>query len=148
MSSTRLILLCSTAAALLMACAAPAVKAPPPSASPEAKVAAPAAFAAPPPPATPQQAQKLAVAAADSITAGARDTLACPKDGRWRPCSLADRLQRAGLVPHVRPDTARLPFLTPAGQVWTVARAELVNSVGTRTVSPTPRPVRPARGRA
>jgi hypothetical protein len=66
-----------------------------------------------------------AVAAADSITAAARDTLACPKDGRWRPCSLADRLQRAGLVPHVRPDTARLPFLTPAGQVWTVARAEL-----------------------
>ena len=70
MSSTRLILLCSTAAALLMACAAPAVKAPPPSASPEAKVAAPAAFAAPPPPATPQQAQKLAVAAADLLETG------------------------------------------------------------------------------
>ncbi|WP_275829594.1 hypothetical protein [Roseisolibacter sp. H3M3-2] len=66
-----------------------------------------------------------AIATADSITAAARDTLACPKDGRWRPCSIADRLQRAGLVPHGGQDTTRLPFLTPRGTVWTVARAEL-----------------------
>jgi hypothetical protein len=66
-----------------------------------------------------------AVAAADSITATARDTLACPKDGRWRPCSVADRLQRAGLVPRAGADTTRLPFLTPPGQVWRVAQAEL-----------------------
>ncbi len=64
-------------------------------------------------------------AGADSIAASARDSTACPKDGTWRPCAIADRLERAGLVPHVAPDTARLPFLTPAGQVWTVSRAEL-----------------------
>jgi hypothetical protein len=66
-----------------------------------------------------------AVAGADSVAAAARDTTACPKDGRWRPCGIEDRLKRAGLVPHVRPDSARLPFLTPVGQVWTVAKAEL-----------------------
>ena len=63
--------------------------------------------------------------AADSAAAAARDTTACPKDGRWRPCGIEDRLKRAGLVPHVRPDTTRLPFLTPVGRVWTVSKAEL-----------------------
>ncbi len=66
-----------------------------------------------------------AVAGADSVAAAGRDTTACPKDGRWRPCGIEDRLKRAGLVPHVRPDTTRLPFLTPVGQVWTVSKAEL-----------------------
>ena len=66
-----------------------------------------------------------AVAGADSAAAAARDSTACPKDGQWRPCGIEDRLKRAGLVPHVRPDTARLPFLTPAGRVWTVSKAEL-----------------------
>ena len=70
MHPTRLILLCAAAAALLIACAAPAVKAPPPNASPEAKAEAPAAPAVLPPPATPQQAQKLAVAAADLLETG------------------------------------------------------------------------------
>jgi hypothetical protein len=66
-----------------------------------------------------------AVAGADSVAAAGRDTTVCPKDGRWHPCGIEDRLKRAGLVPHVRPDTARLPFLTPVGQVWTVSKAEL-----------------------
>ncbi len=70
MSSTRLILLCSSAAALLIGCAAPAVKAPDPSISTEPKVEASAAPAALPPPATPQQAQKLAIMAADLLEAG------------------------------------------------------------------------------
>jgi hypothetical protein len=64
-----------------------------------------------------------AVAGADARAAG--DSAACPKDGRWRACSVAERLRRAGLVPHAGPDTATLPFLTPKGQVWTVSRAEL-----------------------
>jgi tetratricopeptide (TPR) repeat protein len=69
MFSTRLILMCSMAA-LLGACAAPAIKAPPPSVAPESvKVEAPAA---PPalPPSSPQQAQKLAIAAADLLENG------------------------------------------------------------------------------
>ena len=72
MLSTRLILLCSMAT-LLGACAAPAVKAPPPSTAPEPKVEAPAAPAALPPPSTPQQAQKLAIAAADLLETGNED---------------------------------------------------------------------------
>jgi len=70
MFSTRLILLCSSAIALLVACGAPAVKAPAPSIAPEPKVEAPAAPAAPPPPSSPQQAQKLAIAAADLLENG------------------------------------------------------------------------------
>ena len=70
MLSTRLILLCSSAAALMVACAAPAVKAPPASIAPEPKVEAPAAPPGPPPPSTPQQAQKLAIAAADLLETG------------------------------------------------------------------------------
>lgn len=69
MFSTRLILLCSVAT-LLGACAAPASKAPPPSAAPEPTVETPAAPVALPPPATPQQAQKLAIAAADLLETG------------------------------------------------------------------------------
>ena len=72
MLSTRLILLCSSAA-LLVACAAPPVKAPAPSVAPEPKVEAPAAPAALPPPSTPQQAQKLAIAAADLLETGNED---------------------------------------------------------------------------
>ncbi len=72
MLSTRLILLCSSAA-LLVACAAPAVKAPAPSVAPEPKVEVPAALAALPPPSTPQQAQKLAIAAADLLETGNED---------------------------------------------------------------------------
>lgn len=70
MFSTRLNLLCSSAAALLVACAAPAVKAPAHSTAAEPKVEASAAPAAPPPPSTPQQAQKLAIAAADLLETG------------------------------------------------------------------------------
>jgi hypothetical protein len=38
---------------------------------------------------------------------------ACPRDGRWRPCSVQARLDQAGLVP--RPDSApapRTPFFS------------------------------------
>jgi tetratricopeptide (TPR) repeat protein len=72
MLSTRLILICSSAA-LLVACAAPAVKAPAPSVAPEPKVEAPVAPPALPPPSTPQQAQKLAIAAADLLETGNED---------------------------------------------------------------------------
>lgn len=53
------------------------------------------------------------------------DSATCPKDGRWRHCSVADRLRRAGLVPHRRPGVARLPFLSVGGAVYDVSRAEV-----------------------
>ena len=53
------------------------------------------------------------------------DSAACPSDGRWRPCSVVERLERAGLVPAPRPDTLRVPFLTPPGVGWEVARVQL-----------------------
>ncbi len=45
---------------------------------------------------------------------------ACPHDGRWRPCSVVERLEQSGLVPRV--DTGgpapRVPFLgVPATRV-------------------------------
>jgi tetratricopeptide (TPR) repeat protein len=70
MFSKRLILLCASAT-LLGACAVPTVKSPPPSAPPEpVKVEAPPAPPVLQPPSTPQQAQKLAMAAADLLETG------------------------------------------------------------------------------
>lgn len=69
MFSTRLILLCATAA-LLAACAPTPVRPPPGSAPEPVKAEPPPTPAAPPPPATPQQAQKLAIAAADLLETG------------------------------------------------------------------------------
>lgn len=43
----------------------------------------------------------------------------CPHDGRWRVCSLLDRLDKAGLVPRVDSSAPpeRLPFLHAPGTV-------------------------------
>jgi hypothetical protein len=71
------------------------------------------------------RADSAAIAAAVAPAAPSRDLLDCPKDGRWRACSLTKRLQDAGLVPHQLPDTARIPFLTPAGSTWSVSKVEL-----------------------
>lgn len=64
------------------------------------------------------EAAKPAVAAA--TTDPRPDVLAagdsCADDGRWKPCTLADRVERAGLVlKPVETDTTRVPFLTPIG---------------------------------
>ena len=53
------------------------------------------------------------------------DSANCPSDGRWRQCSVVKRLRNAGLVPHRRPDLARLPFLTTPGAVYDVHQVEL-----------------------
>lgn len=66
-----------------------------------------------------------AVAVGAGTAAAPDDSAACPKDGRWRACSVVERLERAGLVPVVRPDTLRVPFLTPPGAGWDVARVRL-----------------------
>lgn len=51
----------------------------------------------------------------------------CPHDGRWRTCSLVDRLDKAGLVPQV--DTTappeRLPFFHAPGTVVHLGLGEL-----------------------
>jgi hypothetical protein len=69
-----------------------------------------------------QGAQSSADAAASGASA---DSAACPKDGRWRTCSVVERLERAGLVPLARTDTLRVAFLTPPGAGWDVARVQL-----------------------
>lgn len=64
---------------------------------------------------------EVAKPAAPAVAADPRpDVLApgdtCPNDGRWKPCTLTDRIERAGLV--LKPsetDTTRVPFLSPAG---------------------------------
>jgi hypothetical protein len=53
------------------------------------------------------------------------DSASCPADGRWRQCSVVRRLRDAGLVPHRRPELARLPFLSAPGAVYDVHQVEL-----------------------
>ncbi|MBU6365146.1 MAG: hypothetical protein KJT01_02940 [Gemmatimonadetes bacterium] len=40
---------------------------------------------------------------------------ACPRDGRWRPCSLEDRINKAGLAFKPAGDSARVPYLAVPG---------------------------------
>jgi hypothetical protein len=55
-----------------------------------------------------------AVAAADT----------CPKVGAWRPCSVRDRLERAGLAP-IQRDSVRPPYLSVPGAVYGVGAGQL-----------------------
>ncbi len=52
---------------------------------------------------------------------------ACPHDGRWRLCSVVDRLDKAGLVPRVDSSAPpeRLPFLHAPGRVIRLGVGEL-----------------------
>ena len=49
---------------------------------------------------------------------------ACPGTGHWEPCTVFDRLERAGLAPQ-RGDSLRLPFLTVDGQTWRLGAATI-----------------------
>jgi hypothetical protein len=40
---------------------------------------------------------------------------ACPRDGRWRPCSLEDRINKAGLAFKPGGDSLRVPYLATPG---------------------------------
>lgn len=73
--------------------------------APGAGAAAPAAPAAP-------------IARLDAAVEG--DSAACPTDGVWRHCSVAERLRKAGLVPHRRAGTTTLPFLSTPGVIYDV----------------------------
>jgi len=48
----------------------------------------------------------------------------CPGTGHWEPCTIFDRLERAGLAPQ-RGDTVQLPFLRVAGQTWRLGAATI-----------------------
>lgn len=48
----------------------------------------------------------------------------CPGTGHWEPCTVFDRLERAGLAPQ-RGDTVRYPFLQVAGQTWRLGTATI-----------------------
>lgn len=61
----------------------------------------------------------VAPAATTSGDSGAPGAPACPHDGRWRACSVAERLEQSGLVPHR--DTAPplpVPFLSAPDTVF------------------------------
>jgi hypothetical protein len=62
-------------------------------------------------------------AAAAPLTPG--DSTNCPEDGRWRLCSVVDRLQDAGLVPQKQDEPARHPFFSVPGTAYKVARGDL-----------------------
>jgi hypothetical protein len=62
---------------------------------------------------------------ASPATAPAAADSACPATGRWAPCSLVKRLERAGLAPQALPDTVRDPALSVPGSAFTLGNAEL-----------------------
>lgn len=49
----------------------------------------------------------------------------CVLSGNWRLCSVQDRLERAGLVPRLRPDTIRHAFMSVPGQLLLLGESEL-----------------------
>jgi hypothetical protein len=50
----------------------------------------------------------------------------CPRDGRWKPCDLLDRLVRAGVAPKALDDTMRVPYLPPPGVRYQIGRSALL----------------------
>jgi hypothetical protein len=53
------------------------------------------------------------------------DAKGCVHDGRWRPCALVDRLEKAGLVVKPQADTVRYEFLAVPGLHYSVGRGEV-----------------------
>jgi hypothetical protein len=53
------------------------------------------------------------------------DSTACPEDGRWRLCSVVDRLEDAGLVPQPQDAPVRRPIFSVSGTAYKVARGDL-----------------------
>jgi hypothetical protein len=62
--------------------------------------------------------------AAVAPPAAAADT-GCPRTGRWAACNVFERLDRSGLAPRLKSDTAREPALSVPGSVYTLGSAEL-----------------------
>jgi hypothetical protein len=53
------------------------------------------------------------------------DSTACPEDGRWRLCSVVDRLEDAGLVPKKQEEPVKHEFFSVPGTAFKVARGDL-----------------------
>ncbi|HEX7121455.1 MAG TPA: hypothetical protein VF178_03720 [Gemmatimonadaceae bacterium] len=67
-----------------------------------------------------------ALSPADSAdTTVAADTTKCPMWGRWRECSVAERLERAGLVATKRDEAERHDFMSVPGTVFETQRTEI-----------------------
>ena len=64
-------------------------------------------------------------AAAPLPPLAAGDSTSCPEDGRWRLCSVVDRLEDAGLVPQKQDEPVRRPFFSVPGTAFKVARGDL-----------------------
>ncbi len=47
---------------------------------------------------------------------------ACPRDGRWKPCALEDRLVKSGLAFKLAGDSAQVPYLAIPGVRYTVGK--------------------------
>jgi hypothetical protein len=67
-------------------------------------------------------------AAAAGRGAAGPDTSACPHDGRWRACSVVERLDQSGLVPRVdsAAPASRVPFLAAPGRRIALGRGALL----------------------
>ena len=50
---------------------------------------------------------------------------ACPLFGNWQPCSIAERLERAGMAPQLQPDTLRDAAFGVPGYRWMLGDATL-----------------------
>jgi hypothetical protein len=50
----------------------------------------------------------------------------CPRDGRWKPCALLDRVTHAGLVVKELGDTMKVPYLAVPGVRYRVGRATVL----------------------
>ncbi|MGQ0640836.1 MAG: hypothetical protein ACT4P6_08745 [Gemmatimonadaceae bacterium] len=49
----------------------------------------------------------------------------CPESGAWRPCSVLERLEDAGLVVKQEPNPVQLPFMSVRGILYTTSRANV-----------------------
>ncbi len=63
-------------------------------------------------------------AALNDRNASTADT-SCPTSGAWQPCSVLDRLERAGLVLTQRPQPARVPLFRVEGITYETSRATI-----------------------
>jgi len=67
----------------------------------------------------------LAAAASARPQGSAPADTACPEFGAWRPCSVVDRLEDAGMVVKQESGPVGLPFFSVPGILYTTSRARI-----------------------
>lgn len=70
-------------------------------------------------------AQAPAPAPAVGAPGVAADSAACPLTGAWRPCSVKDRLEKAGLAPRLEQEGIRRPGFAVPGSRYAIGDASL-----------------------